>query len=259
MRSTKKLAAEKRQEMQFLSSEEKEIWIEDYVVRGTAGVRQRVEAAEAAIKHAQEVTETAEISGLTTREHKKMFHEMICAIRDSLSDISSSDDGEDGEDEHDEETEQRKLSDDDGSGWVMGTRSKMVQYCREMFRPKQMKLDELTQPGSGEAADDFRERDKMYSTSELRAPAVVKPQMAQDVAAPPLTAVGGLIEYHDIVPGRSQIPQGTSWPRSSHMRLGSGKPQSDSGIPSLAPAMELDSSPMLDSKPIEPGSFYPCI
>jgi hypothetical protein len=33
------------------------------------------------------------------------------------------------------------------------------------FRPKQMKLDELIQPGWEDAADYFRERDKKYGTS----------------------------------------------------------------------------------------------
>jgi hypothetical protein len=39
LRSKKKLAAEKRRETHFLSNEEKEKWIEDYVERETAGAR----------------------------------------------------------------------------------------------------------------------------------------------------------------------------------------------------------------------------
>jgi hypothetical protein len=72
---------------------------------------------------------------------------MLVAIGDSLSDLASPDDGEDGEDENDEETEQGKLSEDDEPGWVMGTITKTVQQCLERFRHKQMKLDELIQPG----------------------------------------------------------------------------------------------------------------
>jgi len=72
---------------------------------------------------------------------------MMVAIRDSLSDLASSDDGEDGEDEDDEETKQGKLSKDDEAGWVMGTITKTVQQRMERFQQKQMKLDELTQPG----------------------------------------------------------------------------------------------------------------
>ena len=48
--SKQKLAAEKQQEMHFLSNEEKEKWIEDYVERETAGARKQVEDAEAAIR-----------------------------------------------------------------------------------------------------------------------------------------------------------------------------------------------------------------
>jgi uncharacterized protein with WD repeat len=39
MRSKKKLVAEKRRETHFLSNEEKEKWIKDYVERETAGAR----------------------------------------------------------------------------------------------------------------------------------------------------------------------------------------------------------------------------
>jgi len=68
----------------------------------------------------------AEIAGLTSREPEKWFEEMLIAIRDSLSDLASSDDGEDREDEDDEETEQGKLSEDDEPGWAMGTITKTV-------------------------------------------------------------------------------------------------------------------------------------
>jgi hypothetical protein len=50
LRSKKKLAAEKQQETHFLSNEEKEKWIEDFVERETAGARKRVEDAEAAVQ-----------------------------------------------------------------------------------------------------------------------------------------------------------------------------------------------------------------
>jgi hypothetical protein len=157
LRSKKKLAAEKRRETHFLSHEEKEKWIEDYVERETAGARKRVEDAEAAVQQEEDNMTHAEIVGLMSREPEKTFEEMLVAIGDSLGDLASSDDGEDGEDEDDEETEQGKLSDDDEPGWVMGTITKMVQQRMESFRQKQMKLDELTQPGWENAADYFRE------------------------------------------------------------------------------------------------------
>jgi len=153
LRSKKKLAAEKRQEKLFLSNEEKEKWIEDYVEIETAGARKRVEDAEAAVQQEQDDMMNAEIAGLTFREPEQMLDEMLVAIGDSLSDLASSDDGEDGEDEDDEETELGRLSEDDEPGWVMGKITKTVQQRMERFRQKPMKLDELTQPGWEDAAD----------------------------------------------------------------------------------------------------------
>jgi len=200
----------------------------------------------------------AEIAGLTTRESEKTFEEMMAATGDSLSDLASSDDGEDGEDE-DEETEKGKLSEDDEPGWVMGTISKTVQQRMESFRQKQMKLDELTQPGWENAADYILERDKKYGTAELRVPVVVQPQTDDDASAPPPTTFGELIERLDIVPGISQMPQGTSRPGSSHIRLGSVKPQLNTSISGFEPATEPNTSPLLKATPVELGSFYTCI
>jgi len=113
--------------MHFLSNEEKEKWMEDYVERETAGARKRVEDAEAAVQQEQDDMTHAEIGGLTSREPEKTFEEMLVAIGDSLSDFASSDDGEDRDDEDDEETEQGNLSEDDEHRWVMGTITKTVQ------------------------------------------------------------------------------------------------------------------------------------
>jgi len=62
LRSKKQLVAEKRQETHFLSNEEKEKWIEDYVERETAGARKRVEETEAAVQQEQDDMTHAEIS-----------------------------------------------------------------------------------------------------------------------------------------------------------------------------------------------------
>jgi len=157
VRFKKKLAAEKRRETHFLSNEEKEKWIEDYVERQTAGARKGVEDAEAAVQQEQDDMKHAEIAGLTSREPKKTFQEMLVAIGDNLSNLACSDHGEEGEEEDDEETKQGKLSEDDEPSWVMCTITKMVQQRMERFRQKQMKLDELTQLGWEDAADFFRE------------------------------------------------------------------------------------------------------
>jgi len=146
-----------------------------------------------------------------------------------------------------EETEQGNLSEDDEPGWVMGTITKTVQQRMERFRQKQMKFDELTQPGWEDVADYFRKRHKKYDTSELRVPAVVPPQTNDDAPPHPPTTFAELMESLDIVPG---ISQGTSRPGSSHIRLGSVKPQSKLSIPSGEPAAEPDLSPLLKAKPV---------
>ena len=229
------------------------------MLRETAVARKRVEDAEAAVQQEQDDMTQAEIPGLTSRKPEKTFEEMLVAIGDSLSDLASSDDGEDGEEADDEETELGNLSEDDEPGWVMGKITKTVQQCMERFRQKQMKLDELTEPRWEDAADYFCERDKKYGTTEVRVPAVVQPQTMDDAPAPPRATFGELMEILDIVPGISQRPQASCRPGSSHIKLGSVKPQSQSSIPSGEPAAEPDSSPLLNAKPVEPVSFYPCI
>jgi len=120
-RSRKRLAAEKRRETHFLSNEEKEKWIDDFVERETAGARKRVDDAEAAVQQEKDNMTHAELAGLTSRMPEKTFEDMLIAIGDSLSDLASSDDGEDGEDQDDEETEKGKLSEDNEPGWVMAS------------------------------------------------------------------------------------------------------------------------------------------
>jgi len=138
LRLKKKLAAEIQQETHFLSNEEEQKSIEDYVERETAGTRKRVADEEAAVQQVPQDMKHAEIAGLTTKEPKKMFEEMMVANGDSLIDVANSDHGEDGEDEDSEEAEQGKVSRDDKPGWVMGTISQKVPQRMEMFWQKQM-------------------------------------------------------------------------------------------------------------------------
>jgi ssDNA-binding replication factor A large subunit len=63
LRSKKKLVTERRREKHFLSNEEKEKWIEDYIKRETAGARKRVEDAEAVVQQEQDNMTHAEIVG----------------------------------------------------------------------------------------------------------------------------------------------------------------------------------------------------
>jgi len=133
---------------------------------------------------------TAENGGATTGTPETTFEEMFNEIGDSLSDLASSDDEQDRADEEDDEedTVLGKLSDDDEPGWVMSTITKTVQHRMESFRQKQMRLDELTQPGWGDAAIYSRERNMRYGTAELKVLAVVKPQIETTAATPsPIT------------------------------------------------------------------------
>jgi len=107
----------------------------------------------------------------------------------------------------------------------------------ERCRQKPMMRDELTQQGWGDAADYFRERNEKYATTELKVPAVIQPHTAEDAASSVPTTFGEPMETLDSVPRKLQMPQVTSRPRSSHMRLGSLKPQTHECIPSLAPAL----------------------
>jgi len=97
----------------------------------------------------------AEKAGLPTTKPESAFEEMLNLIRDSLSDLASSDYVEDGLDEDDDEVDPGvgKLSKDDKPSWVMGTISNMVQHRKDHFQQKQMKLDKLRQPGWGDAAN----------------------------------------------------------------------------------------------------------
>jgi len=186
-----------------LTIAEEEQWIEDYVERETAVARKRVEDAETAIEQKQEDMSNVEKAWLTTREPQKTFEEMLNATGDSLRDLACSDDEEDADDDEEEDdTEHGKLSEDDKPGWVMGTISKTVQHRLERFWQKQMKRNELTQPGWEDVADYFWEWEKKYGTSRMKVPAVIKSQMDHVAAAPPTTTFGVLLVVLAIVPTR---------------------------------------------------------
>ena len=229
--------------------------------RETTEARTGVEDAETAIKQLQDHMRNADKAGLTTTKPETTFEEMLNAIRDSLSDFASSDDGEDGDDEDDDKEDPAggKRSEDDKPGWVMGTISKTVQYRMECFRQKQMILDHVMQPGWGDTAYYFRGRDTKYGTTEWNVPAVVQTHTANDAMSSALTSCGEPMETLDSVPGELQQPQVTSQQGSSHMKLGSRKPQTYKRIPSLPPAPIHNLSSIQKSQHVEPVSLNPCI
>jgi len=250
--------AEKRQETHFLSSKEKEKWIENFVERVTAVARKRVPDAETAIM--QDMT-TAENGCPTTQKPETTFEAILYANGHIMSELASRDDEQDGEDEEDDEedTQLGKLSDDDEPGWVMGTIAETVQHHMESVRQKQMRLDELTQLGWWDPANYFRERDMRYGTAELKVPAVVKPQMDPTTATPSPMTVGENMQTPEIVRGQSEMPAVTSRPRSSQMKLGSEKLQSHKFIRFCSPGMATNLTQIQDANLVEPVTFYPCM
>jgi len=88
---------------------------------------------------------------------------------------------------------------------------------------------------------------------------VVKPQMEELAATSAPTTFGELMETLCTVPGNWQVLQGTSWPGSSRVSLGSGELQSNYWIASLPPDAGHDSSPKMDLHPVETFSYYPSL
>jgi len=183
---------------------------------------------------------------------------MMNPIPESLSDIRSSDHEENGEDEEDiqEHTELGKLSEDDEPGWGMGTISKTAQQHMSGFRQKWMKLDEVTQLGRRDIADNFHQRHMKYWTAEIKVPYVVKPHTENDTAGSALQTFGELMETLDIA---HQMLQGTPQQGCRHMRPGSGKQKWNKCIASLPTNAIPDSSPIMKAQSVEPVSVYPCI
>jgi len=129
----------------------------------------------------------------------------------------------------------------------------------ERVRQKSIKLEESTQRGRGDAANILRDKDEKYGTTELKVPAVVQPQTADDAASSAPTTFGELMETLDHIRRRLQMPQVNSRPGCSYMRLGSGKPQTHEHVLSLPPAPMPDWSPIPKSKHVNPVSFNPWI
>jgi hypothetical protein len=129
----------------------------------------------------------------------------------------------------------------------------------ESFRQKQVRLEEMMQPGWGDAADYLHERDMKYGMTEVKVPAVGKPKTDPTAATPSRTTFGELMQGLGNIPGQSQMPQVMSRQGSSQMRLGSEKPQADDHTVLQMPAIVLDSLQIEIAKPVQPVSFYPCI
>jgi hypothetical protein len=168
----------------------------------------------------------------TTTKPVIIFVEKINAIGDSLSDVASSDDEEDKEDEDDdgEDTQHGKLNKNNKPGWVMGTISKMEPHHMESFPQKQMRLDELTQPGWGDLAGSFLVGNMKYGMTELKGLTVEKTQTDSTAVTPYPTTFGELLHSLDRDPSQSQMEQVKSQQEISQLMLGSEKHQGDNHL-----------------------------
>jgi len=141
----------------------------------------------------------------------------------------------------------------------MGTISKMVQYRIELLRQKQMKLAKLMQPGWGDVGDYFHERDKKYGMTKVKFLPVIQTHTADDAASTAPMTFDEPMETHDSIPRQLVMPQVTSGAGSSHMRLGSQKPQTHECTLSLPPDTIPEWSQIQKSKHVEPVCFNPSI
>ena len=90
-------------------------------------------------------------------------------------------------------------------------------------------------------------------------PVVVKPQIDTTAATtPPKTFVDRMPPI-DIPRGQCQMPAVTSPPGNSQMGLGSEERQLHKVFPVLSLDWAPDPTQILNAKPVEPISFYPCI
>jgi len=187
----------------------------------------------------------AGIVGVLNRDPEMSFEETMVAIRDNLNNLASSDYGADEEDEYDEETAKVKLSEDTEPSWVIGQITKPVQQRMRRLRLEQIKLNELKEPGSEYTVNHICENDKMYVTHQMRELALIPLQTDDDDASPATTTLGECLECLEIVPGISQMLQPTPRSGSSHYRLGSVMPVSNTNISGLEPGTECHTSDFL--------------
>ena len=99
----------------------------------------------------------------------------------------------------------------------------------------------------------------MYRTTTLQLLAVLQPQMADDAASSVPATVGEPMENLDSGRRKLQMPQVTSRPGSSHMRIDSRKAQTHEWNTFLLPAPVPNWSPIQKSTQVERISFNLCI
>lgn len=107
----------------------------------------------------------------------------------------------------------------------MGTIAKMVQLLVPSFRQMPTKLTEFTQLRWWVRANYFQDRVQKNGMAELKSQAVVIAQMEMVAALTSSTIFQERMDTLDIVLRMSQMRHATSCTTTSHMSLGSRKPQ----------------------------------
>jgi len=125
----------------------------------------------------------------------------------------------------------------------------------ESFEQMHIRLDKMTQPGWGDAADNICQGDIKYGIAKLMVAADDKFQTDMTATRPLLRTFGELKQSLDILPRQSQMPQGNSRLGCSHMRLDSKRPRQQKLVASPSTDMVPNSSPNKNPKSIEPESF----
>jgi len=144
------------------------------------------------------------------------------------------------------------------AGWWAQPRKRCSNSWRDFDRSR-WSLTNWHDQDWGTRLDYLHEWDTKYYTTKLKVPAVVTLDTDYDAANPAPTKFGEHMESLDIIPGVSWMQKGTSRPGRSHIRLGSGRPQSPECIASLAHNVKSDSSVIKNQKPVQTVCHCPCI
>ena len=175
---------------------------------------------------------TAEKARSTTKKPQKTFEDILNVIRESLSDNACSDNQDDGEEEEDEKEDTKIMN--LARWWAHSP--KWYSTTRRVFGRNRWRLTNWRNQDVGTwPTTSLRE---IWSTGrpnrkfrQFESPR----ETWLSAATPSPTTFGELMQTLDDIPGQSQMPQVTTWPGCSHMRLGSEKPQWQKYIASLLP------------------------
>jgi hypothetical protein len=194
LKSRKRKAATKMKEIQGMSEDQREKWIENYVERETQVARQRVEAADAAVNEDMENEYGAPPA---VRTKKRTFEELLALVGDDLDNVVPSDDDDDDDDEEepDEDEDEKEWADDDD--FVPGQMDKTTMAEIAAARARTSRIFELTKEGYAEAEAFWRKRDEEVGVDTLKHGRLPVPRSEteksdeMEAASPPIIGAAG--------------------------------------------------------------------